>query len=182
MNVLVFFVEIFVLFSVWQFQIWHQTWDCSGISSLRCLNISVFSLYVCSRSMQLYTLFLFEVNTGQLRCMSFEVNTGQLRCISFEVNTGQLRCMSFEVLIDVTFTYFNLIERGTVYITALIWNTHIKKIRKCSNISVKKYQNTPMFGVRSGTVRLKIKNISVFSLYVSYRSMQLYTLFIFQLD
>jgi hypothetical protein len=101
----------------------------------------------------------FEVNTGQLRCMSFEVNTGQLRCISFEVNTGQLRCMSFEVLIDVTFTYFYLIERGTVYITALIWNTHIKKIRKCSNISVKKYQNTPMFGVRSGTVRLKIKQI-----------------------
>jgi hypothetical protein len=31
----------------------------------------------------------------------------------------------------------------------------MKKKRKCSNISVKKYQNTPMLGVSSGTPRLK---------------------------
>ncbi len=38
---------------------------------------------------------------------------------------------------------------------ALIWNTQMKKVRKCSNISVKKYQKTPMFGARSGTDKLK---------------------------
>ena len=31
----------------------------------------------------------------------------------------------------------------------------MKKDRKCSNISVKKYQNTPRFGDRSGTLSLK---------------------------
>ena len=37
---------------------------------------------------------------------------------------------------------------------ALIWNTHRKKTRKCSKASVKKYQNSPILGVRSGTVSL----------------------------
>ena len=36
----------------------------------------------------------------------------------------------------------------------LIWNVDTKNARKCSNISVKKYQNNPIFGVSSGTVTI----------------------------
>lgn len=32
----------------------------------------------------------------------------------------------------------------------------MKRARKCSNISMKKYQNKPVFGCRSGTVNLKV--------------------------
>ena len=35
------------------------------------------------------------------------------------------------------------------------WNVHTKNTLKCSNISVKKYQNNPMLGVSSGTERMK---------------------------
>ena len=41
---------------------------------------------------------------------------------------------------------------------ALIWNTQRKKTLKCSNVSVKKYQKRPRFGVWSGTDRLQVKN------------------------
>lgn len=47
---------------------------------------------------------------------------------------------------------------GTTYTTkALIWKAHTNSRRKCSNISVKKYQNKPMFGFKSGTVNLETK-------------------------
>ena len=42
-----------------------------------------------------------------------------------------------------------------MYMNALIWKTQIKKVLKCSNISVKKYQNTPTLGVRSATDNLQ---------------------------
>ena len=42
----------------------------------------------------------------------------------------------------------------------------MKNNRKCSNISVKKYQNTPVFGVKSGTDNLKIIRNEM--LYVDY--------------
>lgn len=50
--------------------------------------------------------------------------------------------------------YLSLIDRGMVYKNMLIWKTQMKKKRKCSNISAKKYQKRPIFGVRSGTERL----------------------------
>ena len=53
--------------------------------------------------------------------------------------------------------YLSFTANGTVYRNAFIWNTQMKNTRKCSNISVKKYQNTPKFGVRSGTLSLQIK-------------------------
>ncbi len=37
---------------------------------------------------------------------------------------------------------------------AFIWNTQRKNILKCSNVSVKKYQNRPRLGVWSGTESL----------------------------
>lgn len=47
---------------------------------------------------------------------------------------------------------------GTRYSTvAFIWNENKNNGRKCSNISVKKYQNSPIFGCRSRWLRLKLK-------------------------
>ncbi len=54
---------------------------------------------------------------------------------------------------------------------ALIWNTQMKKVLKCSNISVKKYQNTPMFGVRSGTDRLQMENNIDRFVFLSYQGL-----------
>lgn len=51
----------------------------------------------------------------------------------------------------------NLIDNGIKYnIVALIWNEYINSVLKWSNISMKKYQNSPIFGCKSGTVKLKI--------------------------
>lgn len=44
----------------------------------------------------------------------------------------------------------NLIVNGTKYkIVAFNWNVNKNNVRKCSNISVKKYQNNPIFGCKS---------------------------------
>ena len=40
---------------------------------------------------------------------------------------------------------------------ALIWKIQRKNTRKCSKVSVKKYQNRPRLGAWSGTVRLEGK-------------------------
>ena len=53
-----------------------------------------------------------------------------------------------------TLLYLNCMERGSVKIKALIWNTHRKNVLKCSNISMKKYQNRPTLGVKSVTIKL----------------------------
>lgn len=55
---------------------------------------------------------------------------------------------------------------GMVYITALIWNTQMKNVLKCSNISVKKYQKRPRFGVKSGTPNLKPMLINFYFIYM----------------
>ena len=54
--------------------------------------------------------------------------------------------------------YLNVIASGTEYMNAFIWKVHKKNVRKWSNISVKKYQNKPMFGVSSGTVNLCVED------------------------
>lgn len=43
----------------------------------------------------------------------------------------------------------NLIVNGIKYSTVFSWNVYRNNVRKCSNISVKKYQKRPMFGCRS---------------------------------
>lgn len=45
---------------------------------------------------------------------------------------------------------------GITYNTdAFSWKAQTNSARKCSNISVKKYQNKPMFGFKSRTFNLK---------------------------
>lgn len=54
----------------------------------------------------------------------------------------------------------NFTVKGNIYNTvAFNWNVYKNKGRKCSNISVKKYQNKPMFGCKSSWLNLKRKNI-----------------------
>lgn len=73
----------------------------------------------------------------------------------------------------VTHLYLN--DMGMVYRNAWIWNIHKKKILKCSNISVKKYQNSPMLGVWSGTHKLyRTFNLIVISI-VPWSYMKPYT-------
>ena len=51
-------------------------------------------------------------------------------------------------------TYWNLMVIGIVPIMTMAVNTIRKKLLKWSNISVKKYHQSPTLGVKSGTVRL----------------------------
>ena len=46
-------------------------------------------------------------------------------------------------------------------IKALIWNTHRKNVLKCSNISMKKYQNKPTLGVKSVTIKLDTRERNI---------------------
>ena len=52
-------------------------------------------------------------------------------------------------------TYWNLSVSGTTPMMVSAVKTMRKKLRKWSNISVKKYHHRPTFGVRSGTVSLQ---------------------------
>lgn len=55
-----------------------------------------------------------------------------------------------------TGSFLNLIDKGTKYKNVtFIWKAEMKRARKCSNISVKKYQNRPMLGCKSGISNLE---------------------------
>lgn len=54
----------------------------------------------------------------------------------------------------------NLIANGIKYNTVpLIWNEYMNSVLKWSNISMKKYQNNPIFGCKSGTVSLQLTKL-----------------------